>query len=122
VAPVPDKPAEYRPARRPANGEWNLSGAWTISRQYIVPRSSGALELGFDARNVFLVVEPEAAGGRITVSVDGRRAADTGDVKAGMAAPSESRLYQLVGLASAGPHVLHLEVTGKLRLFAFTFG
>jgi hypothetical protein len=122
VVPVPDKTAEYRPARVPANGEWNLSGAWTISRQYIVPRSSGVLELGFDARNVFLVVEPEAAGGRIGVSVDGKRAADTGDVKDGVLAPAESRLYQLVGLPASGPHVLHLEVSGKLRLFAFTFG
>ena len=31
-------------------------------------------------------------------------------------------MYQLVGLTSAGPHVLRLEVKGRLRLFAFTFG
>ena len=31
-------------------------------------------------------------------------------------------MYQLVGLSAAGSHVLRLEVKGKLRLFAFTFG
>ena len=36
--------------------------------------------------------------------------------------PDTSRLYQLVGLDAAGPHVLSLDVKGNIRLFAFTFG
>jgi hypothetical protein len=40
--------------------------------------------------------------------------------------PSGSRLYQLVGLPEPGTQtqtrVLRLEVQGRLRLFAFTFG
>ena len=31
-------------------------------------------------------------------------------------------MYQLVGQGAAGLHVLRLDVKGKLRLFAFTFG
>lgn len=40
----------------------------------------------------------------------------------GRLVPAESRLYQLAGLPQAGAHLLRLEVKGKLRLFAFTFG
>jgi cytochrome c biogenesis protein CcdA/thiol-disulfide isomerase/thioredoxin len=122
VVPVADAPVEYHPARRPANGEWNLDGTWTITAQYVVPEASGTLQLGCDAKNVFLVIEPADGHGTISVSVDGSPAADTPDVHRGTLAPRESRMYQLVGLAAAGPHVLKLDVKGTLRLFAFTFG
>jgi cytochrome c biogenesis protein CcdA/thiol-disulfide isomerase/thioredoxin len=119
---VMDQPVDYHPAHSPSNGEWALSGKWVISRHYITPQPDGSLELGFHARNVFLVVEPEEAGGRIDVRVDGRVPKDTSDVKAGVLSPDESRLYQLIGLAKPGKHLLHLDVKGKLKLFAFTFG
>jgi cytochrome c biogenesis protein CcdA/thiol-disulfide isomerase/thioredoxin len=122
VVPVFDRPAEYRPARVPGNGEWNLAGTWTITPQYVVPESSGSLQLGFQARNVFLVIEPLSRDASVQVSVDGAPSADTADVKEGRLLPEDSRMYQLVGLARPGAHVLRLEVTGKLRLFAFTFG
>src|SRR5208337_1498654 len=122
VAPVADAPVEYKPARQPANGEWNLTGTWTITPQYVLPSTTGTLQLGFDSRNVFLVVEPVDNGGRISVFVDNKPGTDTSDVKNGALAPRESRMYQLVGLSSAGSHLLRLEVKGRLRLFAFTFG
>jgi hypothetical protein len=113
---------DYLPARVPQNGEWNLSGKWTITQQYVLPESSGTLQLGFQAKNVFLVIEPQGSGGKITVNVDGQPGADTADVKDGTLAPRESRVYQLVGLKQAGAHLLRLEVQGQVRLFAFTFG
>jgi hypothetical protein len=122
VAPLPDSSERYRPARTPGNGEWNLSGSWTIRREYVVPDSSGTLELGFRARDVYLVVEPEAPGGSIRVQLDGLPAPDTPDVRRGLLEPGSSRLYQLVALEEPGTHVLRLEVQGRLRLFAFTFG
>jgi cytochrome c biogenesis protein CcdA/thiol-disulfide isomerase/thioredoxin len=122
VSPVFDAPADYRPARVPGNGEWNLTGRWTITPQYIVPQSSGTLELGFQAKNVFLVIEPQSRDASIRVSVDGSPPSDTADVKNGRLEPAESRMYQLVGLKRPGAHLLKLEVKGKLRLFAFTFG
>lgn len=120
--PARDAPADYRPAEEPENAEWSLTGKWTIFREYVIPELSGTLEIGFDARNVFLVVEPEEPGGRIAVSLDGRRAPNTADVGGGLLLPEASRLYQLVGLEESGEHVLRLEVEGRLRLFAFTFG
>jgi thiol-disulfide isomerase/thioredoxin len=122
VPPVADAPAEYKPARQPANGEWNLTGTWTVSPQYVLPAANGTLQLGFNARNVFLVVEPVDGNGNISVFVDDKPGMDTVDVKKGAVAPRESRMYQLVGLPAAGPHILRLEVKGRLRLFAFTFG
>jgi hypothetical protein len=119
---VADAPAEYKPARQPANGEWNLTGTWTVSPQYVLPAANGTLQLGFNARNVFLVVEPVDGNGNISVFVDDKPGMDTVDVKKGAVAPRESRMYQLVGLPAAGPHILRLEVKGRLRLFAFTFG
>jgi hypothetical protein len=88
----------------------------------VAPRSSGELELGFDAKNVFLVIEPAWGGGKIEVTVDGRWPPDTPDVKKGLLTPGESRLYHLVALKKPGRHTLRLEVSGDLRLFAFTFG
>jgi hypothetical protein len=119
---VKDQPVDYLPANNPSNGEWALSEKWVISREYITPQQDGVLELGFHAKNVFLVVEPEESGGRIDVRVDGRVPKDTEDVKRGVLSPDESRLYQLIGLRKPGEHILQLEVKGKLRLFAFTFG
>ena len=119
---VKDQWVDYRPAHTPSNGEWALSGKWVINQQYITPQPNGELELGFHARNVFLVIEPEEPGAHIEVRVDGRVRKDTADVKAGGLLPNESRLYQLVGLAKPGKHVLHLDVKGKMRLYAFTFG
>ena len=56
------------------------------------------------------------------MTVDGRWPPDTPDVKKGLLTPGESRLYHLVALKKPGRHTLRLEVSGDLRLFAFTFG
>jgi cytochrome c biogenesis protein CcdA/thiol-disulfide isomerase/thioredoxin len=117
-----DMPAEYAPTRQPRNGEWTLSGKWTIASEYAATEDSGVLQLGFNARNVFLVIEPETAGGSIQVLVDSKPSANTPDVHNGMLYPQKSTLYHLVRLNTPGPHVLSLSVTGKMRLFAFTFG
>jgi cytochrome c biogenesis protein CcdA/thiol-disulfide isomerase/thioredoxin len=119
---VMDRVADYKAARDPENGEWNLTGRWTVTKEYIVPDHEGRLQLGFDAKNVFLVVEPETREEKIRILVDGETPGDTPDVKNGILVPGESRLYQLVALDVAGPHVLSLEVSGKPRLYAFTFG
>jgi hypothetical protein len=119
---VPNKPALYRPAGTPANGEWTLDGTWTITREYIVPAETGVLELGFHAKDVFLVIEPAGEDGRIEVKVDGKPVRDTDDVRGGVLRPGESRLYHLVERPEPGEHMLSLEVNGELRLFAFTFG
>jgi thiol-disulfide isomerase/thioredoxin len=122
VTPAPDKAIDYRPARVPAQGEWNLQGKWTISGQYIMPQSTGELWLGFDAKDVYLVAEPSNGGGSIDAYLDGAPTADTADFRGGIARPDASRLYHVVGLSQGGTHVLKLKVNGSVRLFSFTFG
>jgi cytochrome c biogenesis protein CcdA/thiol-disulfide isomerase/thioredoxin len=123
--PLLEQVAEYQLGDVPGNGEWALSGSWVIDGSYV--ESSGSpggseLQLGFNARKVYLVIEPQEPGGSVEVRVDGRIAGDTADVRAGVLSPQNSRLYQLVDLSSAGDHLLELRVEGKMRLFAFTFG
>ncbi|MBT3271638.1 MAG: redoxin domain-containing protein, partial [Spirochaetales bacterium] len=119
---VRNQATSYQAAKVPGNGEWTLSGTWTVKGEYIVPDERGILELGFNAKNVFLVVETIESEGSIVVNVDGRPVEDTPDVVDGVLRADESRLYQLVGLPKPGKHILELKVEGNLRLFAFTFG
>jgi cytochrome c biogenesis protein CcdA/thiol-disulfide isomerase/thioredoxin len=119
---VTDHEVDYSIERSPKNGEWGLSGTWTITREYVVPKSEGTLLLGFDAKSVFCVIEPESGPMEIEIKVDGKIPGDTPDVKGGRLVPDTSRLYQIVGLKSPGTHMVELRVKGKIRLYAFTFG
>jgi cytochrome c biogenesis protein CcdA/thiol-disulfide isomerase/thioredoxin len=122
VKPVADAPADYVPARVPGNGEWTLSGTWTIRGEYVQAMGEGSLQLGFNAKDVYLVVEPVSGGGTITASLDETGPAEAPDLTGGVLVPELSRLYHLVSLDSAASHVLKLDIKGSLRLFAFTFG
>jgi len=122
---VNNRPAEYVPRGVPGNGRWTLEGTWTVSGQYAVPAEGSVLELGFQARDVYLVIQPEdtaeEAPGWLEVLLDGMPVS-AADVEEGILRPRESRLYQLVGLEKPGEHRLRLTARGRFRLFAFTFG
>jgi len=120
--PQADTILDYRPSKTPGNGEWSLSGSWAVTGQYVQPDATGTLELGFMAKNVYVVIEPQEKGGIVKVKIDGKDAPDSPDVQAGILRPEASRLYQVVKLPVAKAHLLRLEVKGRLRLFAFTFG
>ncbi len=133
VPPSFDTPAQYTPAGAPGNGEWSLDGVWTITGEYVVPEEIGTLEIGFHAKEVFLVIDPGDTGGSgakapglstgsIDVLVDGKPVENTTDITGGSLIPDESRLYHLVNLDKPGEHTLTLEVSGNLKLYAFTFG
>jgi thiol-disulfide isomerase/thioredoxin len=119
---VPGFVVDFHAVRTPANGEWSLKGRWMVTEEYVIPESAGELTLGFQARDVYLVIEPEAGVATIRVGVDGGPPRDTEDARAGVVTATESRLYHLVGLDKAGSHLLRLEVQGRARLYAFTFG
>ena len=102
-------------------GEWSLEGDWVSTAEAVVSGLTGILELQFNAREVFLVIEPEP-GASINVLLDGEVPEDTSDVHDGLLRPDASRMYQLIELDKAEKARLRLEVTGKVRLFAFTFG
>ncbi len=104
------------------DGQWSLGGEWTIAKEYVSPEAEGVLKLRFNAKKVFLVVEPGGGSGYMRVEVDGKPAADTRDVKMGTVTPGAGRLYEIVDLGIQGSHVLQLEVKGGIRLFTFTFG
>ncbi|TFG62736.1 MAG: cytochrome c biogenesis protein DipZ, partial [Spirochaetales bacterium] len=122
VTMVKDQALDYIPAENLKNGNWTLDGTWTVTRDYIVPEDNGSLLLRFNAKNVYLVLEPEEAGGSITVAMDGENIQNTRDVVNGTLIPDKSRLYELIDLPKAGSHVLTLKINGRFRLFAFTFG
>ncbi|MBF9017523.1 MULTISPECIES: cytochrome c biogenesis protein DipZ [unclassified Oceanispirochaeta] len=104
------------------NGEWSLDGSWTFQREYIASAEDGALELQFHAKDVYLVIEPLGDVSRIELMVDGESVSDTSDVLNGQVLMKESRLYHLLSLQESGPHRLRLNIQGKVKLFAFTFG
>ncbi|MBI9102753.1 MAG: cytochrome c biogenesis protein DipZ [Spirochaetales bacterium] len=119
---LPDGAEVYTSPVKPANGEWTLEGEWTIERESVFTTETGVLELGFHAKNVFLVIEPLKMNGRIEIRLDGKQVGDSPDVVDSMLFPEESRLYQLVALPESDEHILSLTVQGEMRLFAFTFG
>ena len=119
---VKEEPVDYLRGHEPENGEWNLEGTWTIRRDFIESEDEGVLELGYHARQVFLVVEPLDKDIRIEVRVDGEISENTADVRGGVLFPGESRLYELVNQPQSDGHTLRLEVTGAVRFYAFTFG
>lgn len=107
---------------RLAPGQWTLEGTWAADAEYVESPGTGSLTFAFDARDVFLVIEPLEEGAVLEVRVDGRAPADTADVRSGTLSASGSRMYHLVSLRRPGRHLLRLEMRGRARLFAFTFG
>ena len=106
--------AVYKLPETLKNGEWGLEGEWTLQRNYIESSGSGTLELGYEAKNVFLVIEPLSDNSRIQIYLDG--------LHDGTILPDRSRMYQILSLDVPGEHLLRLEVEGVVRLYAFTFG
>jgi cytochrome c biogenesis protein CcdA/thiol-disulfide isomerase/thioredoxin len=104
---------------------FGFSGDWLVNSQRAVPRPGSALELAFESRQVFLVMRPTAASGRVRVLLDGQVVTVFGgeDVVDGVVSVTSDRLYRIIDLDAAGRHRLRLEfVDGNLELYAFTFG
>jgi cytochrome c biogenesis protein CcdA/thiol-disulfide isomerase/thioredoxin len=118
----PDAATHYQAAGQLKNGDWTLNGDWTVTKQYLTPHGDADLSFEFNAKNVFLVIEPGQTAGQLQVLLDGRSAPETTDAHGGLIVPDSSRLYQLIKLDQAGEHRLQIRVHGDVRLFAFTFG
>ncbi|MBN2658608.1 MAG: redoxin domain-containing protein [Spirochaetales bacterium] len=125
IEPEGDYRNMYRDFRATAvreNGRWALEGNWAVTEQYITNEGPGALELLYDAKDVFLVIEPVDENVILTVTVDGEISTDTVDLIEGKITVSDSRHYHLVRMDRETKHILRIEIDGKARLFAFTFG
>jgi hypothetical protein len=127
---VLDKRRVYAlPARLRLN-QWALSGDWTVGKQATaLNKANGRIAYRFHARDLHLVMGPEAPGTsvRFRVLVDGQPpgAAHGIDVDdQGNGAASEQRLYQLIRqpkpIADRQFEIEFLDP--DVEAFAFTFG
>lgn len=112
------------------SNQWGLTGEWTRQAQYSeLSGGEGSIVYRFHARDVHLVLGPNAAGKpvRFRVTVDGQPpGADHGiDVDAdGMGTVNGERLYQLIrqrGAVTERTFEIHFLDAG-VRAYAFTFG
>ena len=127
---VLDKPRMYElPARLRLN-EWALSGDWTVKKDTaVLDKASGSITYRFHARDLHLVMGPEAPGTsvRFRVLIDGQPpgAAHGVDVdELGNGTVTEPRLYQLIRQPKPiADRQFEIEFLGSgVEAFAFTFG
>jgi cytochrome c biogenesis protein CcdA/thiol-disulfide isomerase/thioredoxin len=111
------------------SNQWGLSGAWTVDGEHAEgARAGAAIAMRFRARDLHLVLGPNANGNpvRFRVTIDGRApgAAAGMDINAaGEGIVREQRLYQLIRGESAGERTFRIEFLDPgVRAFAFTFG
>jgi len=103
-------------------GEWTLGGQWIIRNDFIEIDGEGDLELLFEGKDLFIVIEPRDEKSFITVEIDGQKPQDTADVIDGVLTPNSSRLYHLASFNDSHEKLLKLNISGHVRLFTFTFG
>lgn len=113
---------------------FTLGGNWQIMDEYSVSGSNASLEYNFFADHVYLVMAPPQSGsapegirsGVVKVFIDGKvvDAINAGaDVKNGSVTIDSDRLYDLIDLHNnPGQHLLRLEFSPEIQVFAFTFG
>jgi cytochrome c biogenesis protein CcdA/thiol-disulfide isomerase/thioredoxin len=127
VTGVRDGTVTYPPVSPGALGPNQLAygGTWTISPEEAAAGKGATLSLHFLAKRVFLVAGSPGKPRPLSVSLDGKpiSAADSGeDVHGGVANVSRQRLYRLVDLPRAEPHVLTLHFAPGVAGYSFTFG
>lgn len=117
-----DVPTVFEAYEELAPGEWTLGGEWMIRNDFIEIDGTGTLDLNFEGKDLFIVIEPRSAAAAISIEIDGMIPEETADSKAGKLYPTSSRLYHLASFKEAKERLLHLVITGQVRLFTFTFG
>ena len=109
----------------PANS-FSLDGEWIIDNEHSVSGKDAVLEYNFIATKVFLVLRPPGSRvGQVKVFLDGKLAdvlSGGEDAENGIITIDTDRLYNLIQLKSPENHLLRLEFTEGIEVFAFTFG
>ena len=117
-------PGDY--AARPSLNAWGLDGCWTVGSEHAtLAGGSGRIVYRFQARDLHLVLGPEADSGpvRFKVRIDGQapgasRGMDVAEDGSGTV--TEQRLYQLGEIV---PHTFSVEfLDPAVPASAFTFG
>ncbi len=119
---VRDTATEYRSGTPMEGGTWSLSGTWTARNDFIEIDGQGTLELSFEGKDLFVVIEPRNDDCTLTVMIDENKSSDTEDVQEGVLKMDESRLYHLASFEKTGKHLLTLQADGHIRIYTFTFG
>ena len=106
--------------------DFAFTGSWNIAGQPAEAVADAGLELGFEAKNVYLVLSPSSKGpSTVRVLLDGRPIApgEAGaDVHDGVVTVTHQRLYSLVSLPGDERHRLALRFAPGVTGYAFTFG
>ena len=127
AAPLQPGTHNYAGVTNPALNQFALQGQWNVGSQSATPTSSGAaIEAGFQAANVYLVMTSAGNVPReVQVLLDGKpvSAGDAGaDVHDSLVTVRGQRLYSLVSLPGAGQHTLTVQVPPGVSAYDFTFG
>lgn len=106
---------------------FTLGGDWDVAEEYSSSMKDSVLEYNFYADKVFLVMKPaNANGGKVRILLDGKvvDSANAGiDVQNGFIPITSDRLYELINLhGKSGEHLLRIEFSPGVQVFAFTFG
>lgn len=105
---------------------FSLGGEWAIESENAVSGQNAVLEYNFFAQKVFLVLRPPTSGvGTVKVFIGGKSVdvfSSGEDVEDGTVTINEDRLYNLIQLKNPESHLLRLEFTPGIEVFAFTFG
>lgn len=121
---------DYKAPPQLRNNEWSLSGAWTVTPEYVRSEAGSARAMfRFHARDVHLVMGPTASDRsvRIKVLVDGHAPGEShgSDIDAdGMGVVAEHRMYQLIR-QTGEIEFRNVEVQffdRGVEIYAFTFG
>jgi cytochrome c biogenesis protein CcdA/thiol-disulfide isomerase/thioredoxin len=125
-----DAPTRYQAGASLSLNRWSLSGVWTVGGEFAtLNEAAGGIAYRFHARDLHLVMAPQAAGHaiRFRIRIDGAApGADHGsDVDAdGWGSVQEGRLYQLVRQTRpVMDRTFEIEFFDSgVRAYAFTFG
>ncbi len=109
---IPDRSAPYSFPTSLQLGEFALAGNWTVGKEQATAGSGARLELGYQARDVYLVL---GGHGTVKVAVDGGKSHTV--VVSGI-----PRLYTMVSTAALGHGVLQLQMSPGIQAYDFTFG
>jgi cytochrome c biogenesis protein CcdA/thiol-disulfide isomerase/thioredoxin len=112
TTPVPDQATSYQFPGQIAPGTYALSGTWTIGAQKATAGPGARLELGYQAKDVYLVL---GGTGTVAVNVNGRpsKVLSVGGIP---------RLYTLMASPALETGVMTLTVSAGVDAYDFTFG
>ena len=109
---------------------FSFGGNWDVMGKYSTPQKNAILNYNFTADKVFLVMKLDSktpkTGAQIKVYLNGKLVDKTNageDVKDGIVTVTKDNLYRLINLeGNTENHILKLEFSDPIQVFAFTFG